>query len=245
MSRATSSEFAIPSRSLPFVPRADTSSGWASSSRGELVAVVRLDGAVGEDERRRRLVALAQRLHVPAQPSPGRKAVALGEVAARLGLVTPFTVAIPYGAALVVLDVGMERLLSAEPLDVALSLGQLAKPCWRASSSWASASLIGRPAASPARTQLLRLLAELLEVQRCVMTGSFPSGPSSACPGGKKLVGHARTWGGLGPFRGLDAAPAAPGILGHHSQSFGDRPSGGVGLHAIGISIPFDILTAG
>ena len=63
---------AIPSRSLPFVPRRPTSSGERSSSSLSRSQVARLDGV---ERLRERLARRAQRPHVAAERRPGCEAV--------------------------------------------------------------------------------------------------------------------------------------------------------------------------
>ena len=62
---------------------------------GQPVAVAGLDRAVGEHERRRRLGPAREREDVPAKGGPGVEPVPPGEIPARLGDGTSFTVAIP------------------------------------------------------------------------------------------------------------------------------------------------------
>jgi hypothetical protein len=77
----------------------------------ERLSVVVLDGSIGEHERRGRHLAGVHRLDVAAQLAPGGEAVAGGEVAASLGHADAAGRGDAVGAALVVVDVGPERLL--------------------------------------------------------------------------------------------------------------------------------------
>ena len=76
--------------------------------RGEVVC---LDGAVGEDERRRRLRPVPDRLDAAFELGPALEAVAACEVEPRLVDRDPADGRDPLGAALVVADVGVERFL--------------------------------------------------------------------------------------------------------------------------------------
>ena len=111
-----------------------------------------------------------------AQLLPAREAVAAGEVAARLGDADTVDRGDAVRPALVVVEVGVERLLEREPLDVVPSASaSSAKPSSRASSNCASASFIC-PGAARAHA-LLRLLAQLLEVELKGHCGSLPFAP--------------------------------------------------------------------
>ena len=70
--------------------------GSVVEQRPQPLEIAVLDRAVGEHERRRRLLAARERLHAACQLGPIREPVPLGKVAARLGSGTPFTVAMPY-----------------------------------------------------------------------------------------------------------------------------------------------------
>ena len=101
----------------------------------------------------------------------------------------------------------------------AFSFGQLAKPCSRASSSCASVSLIGRPAALRARTSSFACLRAARD--RDAMTRQILPLARRPHPGRKEAaVVLDQRWGGLGPFRGLDAARAAqPSLTGRPSEA--------------------------
>jgi hypothetical protein len=100
---------------LPFVPRSSTSSGWGVEQLDDPVAVAGLDGAVGEDERRRRLGAALKGGDVAAQSGPRIEAVTPGEIALCLGDRDAVHGRNPGGTVLVVLDVRPERLLHVQP----------------------------------------------------------------------------------------------------------------------------------
>jgi hypothetical protein len=73
--------------------------------------VICLDGAVGEDERRRRLRSVTDRLDAPFELGPALEAVAPGELEPRLVARDSVDGRDPLGTALVVSDLGVERLL--------------------------------------------------------------------------------------------------------------------------------------
>ena len=85
--------------------------GMSVEERLEPREVVRLDGAVGEDERRRRLRPVPDRLDAAFELRPALEAVAAGEVEPRLVDGDPADGRDPVGAALVVGDIGVERFL--------------------------------------------------------------------------------------------------------------------------------------
>src|SRR5262249_47322620 len=131
----------------------------------EPVAVVLLDGAVGEHERRRRLLAAAHRLDVAAQGPPAREALARREIPARLGRAHPADTPHAVRATLVVIEVGVERLLEREPLDVRLEL----RPAREAELAGELELHVGKldvvAARAPLTRAVLGLLAQLLEVE--------------------------------------------------------------------------------
>ena len=79
------------------------------------LAVAGLERAVGEHERRRRLLAARERRDVPRQLVPAREAVPPGEVAPRVGERDAVHGRDPFRAALVVVEVVVERLLDLDP----------------------------------------------------------------------------------------------------------------------------------
>ncbi len=79
--------------------------------RLEPLEVARFDGAVGEDERRRFLGPVPDRLDAMLELRPALEPVAPSEVQASLGDGNPADGRDPVGAALVVGDVGVERFL--------------------------------------------------------------------------------------------------------------------------------------
>ena len=76
-----------------------------------------LDGAVGEHEGRRRLAPVAERLDVRGERVPALVAVAARELEPGLVDRDPVHGGDPVGAALVVAEVGVERLLDVDRLD--------------------------------------------------------------------------------------------------------------------------------
>ena len=167
------------SRSLPFVPRCRTSSGMLVEQRTQPLEIVVLDRAIGEHERRRRLLAARKRLHAACQLRPAREPVPLREVAARVRERDAVHRRDPVRASLVVLEIRVERLLG----DFVHERGPAGVPCSRASTSCALARRGGR---SPRRAsgrrlprargtrELLGLLAKLFEIHHDLL----PFGPA-------------------------------------------------------------------
>ena len=108
---------------------------------------------------------VAERLDVAAKPAPAREAVASCEVEPRLGDGHAADRGDAVGAALVVLEVRVERLLGAEPLDVRLQL-RPAREALLAGELELRLGQLDRPAGGLAgANELLRLLAQLLEIE--------------------------------------------------------------------------------
>ena len=201
--------------------------GMGVEQPGELVAVVCLDGAVGEHERRRRL---RRRRGAPRRGGgggPGRKAVALGEVAPGLGDRDAVHGRDPVRAALVVLDVGVERLLGAEPLDVLLEPwpARRSRAAARARAGRRPASPAGRPSRR-ARASSLACLRSCSRFSGVFTTGSFPR-PVVRRSGRKEARGSGD--GGVGSALSADWTRPRPAraILGERQS--GLRPLGSPG----------------
>jgi hypothetical protein len=110
----------------------------------------------------------------------------------------------PLGAPLVILDVAAERLLGAEPLDLALQLRPTRETVLLCELELRLAELDAFRAGA-----FFRLLAQLLETEVKPTASSSPSCPSSAGTGGKKLPGRCRSPGWARPFPRTDAACTA------------------------------------
>ena len=147
---------AIPKRSLPFVPRSSTSSGCASSSAAIRSPVTGLERAVGEHERRQRLLPARERRDVPFQRRPVREAVPPGEVAPGVADGHPVHRGDPVRPAFVVLDVVVERLLDLHAGRAPASSGSRARARARAA----------RSPAAPAGRRAARGRSDLPHAQR-------------------------------------------------------------------------------
>ena len=183
--------------------------GMAVENPRQLVRVVGLDRPIGEHERPRRLLAGAKRLDVAAQARPGREAMLAGQLAPGLRGGDAPRGRDPVGAAHVVVDVGVERLFGTDPLDVLLEPRPAGEAVPAGQLELGVGELRRRPGGPALAGQLLGLLSELLEVRRCIHGSSFPRAHRPHVRAERSSLDESCWWGGLSPFRGLDAAPAA------------------------------------
>ena len=193
---------------------------------GQSVALATLDRAIGEHERRRRLLPARERSDVPRQPGPARVPVSLREIPARRRERDAVDGGDAFCATLVVLEVGAERLLG-ELVDERRPAGE----ALLAREHGLGARELHRQVADPRERlriacprcsgELLRLLAKLFQVH----VDLLPLRPVSAAGGERdRFVAAVLPGGGLSPSRGPVAPSRAGPILAQTvSAGFGPR----------------------
>jgi hypothetical protein len=126
------------------------------------------------------------RLEVAAQLTPAREAVPSREVASGLGDAHAIDRRDPARAPLVVIEVNAERLLEREPLDVGLEL----RPARESELAGELELHVGElgvlSGRAPLADALLRLLAQLLEIELNVTMASFRRAGRPPVPAGEE-----------------------------------------------------------
>lgn len=188
--------------------------GESIEQAGQELEVVVLDRPVGEHERRRRLLTGAHRLDVAAESGPAREAVPGGEVPAGPGDRDVVDRRDPFRPAFVVVEVSAERLFKREALEVGLELRPALEPQLARELELDLRQLHLLPRRAALAHAVLRLLAQLLEIELKRHHGSLPSRRGSAWSGwrGSSFTSPTDERVGSALSGGLDAALAAPRV---------------------------------
>ena len=193
---------AIPSRSLPFVPRWRDEIGEPVEQLDEALAIVR---PRPPGRRARTASAAPRRRASPRRGGAARASSRSRARAARSRRASAIADAVhrrdPVGAALVVVEVGAERLLERQPLDVRLELRPALEPQFARELELHLGQLHVLPRRAALAHAVLGLLAQLLEIELKRHRGSLPSRRASAWSGWRgSSFTSPRTRGWARPF---------------------------------------------